>query len=503
MLSLRNDYLEMESFKLVLPSNASHDHFPNNTSSHYQTYLHEPIQLEGKWEVAVESIYYSANIENEHEKASLTFTIMDEENLLVNDIYSWQFKLSSDKTWFGYKGVEIPMSNTTFTLVNDLNSSHILNKAERPLFQFLCDWQGRVTYRCSSPNFSLEIHPYIAKALGFDRHKVTFTGTGPYTGKNIMLNEKLDLDARKRRIHFFHSQLVRREQRITLKYPGEECNAAKLLALWNERIKPQIQSILEFSKYNKVILHLLVSDKALVFSPELAKAIDHYEPLIRRQTRWAHHVYKATAKMKEEHWYVDVYNTQMETTVAKRTRHETFEYHPGLFPTVEQMITFLNESIISMLKAKLKDRYNVEKHTFTLATSGQRVTLNLGSWLQLSCTPNVTQMLGFDERKFSDGSYVSSSTPYNASNRVQRVLLMTNIIESISYGNQRLRVLQDFVHNVKGPSIIEKRFQPLSFLPVIRNYIDNISIQLVNEAQQQITAKDVKTVVVLHFQRLK
>jgi len=81
----------MESFKLVLPSNASYEHFPNNTSSHYKTYLHNPIQLEGQWEVAAESIYYSANIENEQEKGSFHFRVISKNYVPINNVYSWQF----------------------------------------------------------------------------------------------------------------------------------------------------------------------------------------------------------------------------------------------------------------------------------------------------------------------------------------------------------------------------------------------------------------------------
>ena len=494
----------MDAFKLVLPSNVSYDHFPNNTSSHYCTYLHNAIQLEGKWEVAAESIYYSANIENENEKASISFLIVDEEHTLINNMYSWQFKLSPDQTWLGFLGVALPTFTSTSDLIDKLNSCDIFfNKPQEPLFQFTRDKESKITYRCKSPNFSLEIHPHISEALGFSKYKVTFTGTGPFTGKSIA-NKTFKPDTHNHHIHFFHNQLVHRKQRITVKFPGEKCDPKTLEALWSKRLLPHLNTSLKFSDTNKVVFNHFQSDIALVFSPEMARATNHLEPLIRHQTRWAYSVYRPTKKMEREHWYVDIYNTEMQTTVKKRLDRELFIYRPRLFPTVVDMITFLNESIISMLKAKLKDRYNVDKHTFTLTASAQRITINLGSWLRMTCSSNAAEMLGFDERIFEGGqSYVASSKPLTAQERVQRVLLMTDIIESISYGNRRLRVLQDFVHKIKGRNIIEKRFQPLSFLPVLRNYIDRISIQLVNEEQEQITANDVKTVVVLHFQRLK
>ena len=86
---------------------------------------------------------------------------------------------------------------------------------------------------------------------------------------------------------------------------------------------------------------------------------------------------------------------------------------------------------------------------------------------------------------------------------MQRVLLMTDFIQPVSYGNKQLTVLQDFIHVVKGRNIIEKRFQPLSYIPIIRNHIDTITVKLVNEDETAIAAKDVKTVLVLHLKRVE
>ena len=89
------------------------------------------------------------------------------------------------------------------------------------------------------------------------------------------------------------------------------------------------------------------------------------------------------------------------------------------------------------------------------------------------------------------------------SERRQRVMIITDLIQPISYGNQKLCMLQDFVHEPEGTDIIEKRFHPLSYVPIACNYIDKITIQLVKDQQAPVTAKDVKTVVVLHFKRIK
>ena len=496
----------MESFKLVLPSNASHDHFPKNTSAYYQTYLHNPIQLEGKWEVAADSIYYSSNIEIAEENALLDIAFNHEEDILVNDMYAWQFKLRPDKTWPGYKGVKLPKAKTTFEFIDNLNSIDLFTKADRPLFQFTRDSMNRVTYTCNSPNFTFEISKPMTKAMGFDIHQSVFTGMGPYQGK-IIKDKPIPENAHPY-LHacFFHSQLVQREHLITLKYPGEKCDVTTLLKRWQERVIPHSESHMgkypEKGESNLLISHL-VKDKALILSAELSEAMGH-KSLIRTQHRWGYRDFIFTERALHEHWYVEIYNMKMASVVKKHKQHVSLTFQPRRFSTVELMISYLNENVISLLKSKLNDKFHKEKHSFSLTKNKGRVSLTLGSWIQLSCTPNVSLMLGFDERQFNNGKHEGTFAPRNACSRVQRVLLLTDVIESMTYGNHRLQILQDYVHNVDGrEDIIEKRFQPLTFVPVKRNYFDTISIQLMNEHHQQITAKDIKTVVVLHFQRLK
>lgn len=43
----------MENFHVTLPSNASMDVYPDNAVSHYTTRLRQPLDLEGRWEVAL------------------------------------------------------------------------------------------------------------------------------------------------------------------------------------------------------------------------------------------------------------------------------------------------------------------------------------------------------------------------------------------------------------------------------------------------------------------
>ncbi len=45
-------------FYITLPSNSSHSYFPDNTPASFRTRLAAPVQLKGKWEVALAEIHY-------------------------------------------------------------------------------------------------------------------------------------------------------------------------------------------------------------------------------------------------------------------------------------------------------------------------------------------------------------------------------------------------------------------------------------------------------------
>ena len=45
--------------------------------------------------------------------------------------------------------------------------------------------------------------------------------------------------------------------------------------------------------------------------------------------------------------------------------------------------------------------------------------------------------------------------------------------------------------------IIEKHFNPITYLPLVRNFVDKINIQITNEMYQPIAFADSKTIVTL------
>ena len=119
---------DMENFKLYLPSNASHVRFPNNTPSSYHTELTNPLSLEGKWEVGLESLFCSSKIGNEKEEGKIRLHAAVEEQRFSNTLSKQPFKLDYTKPWPGYQGVQPSITDSELVktdvidLLNSINS---------------------------------------------------------------------------------------------------------------------------------------------------------------------------------------------------------------------------------------------------------------------------------------------------------------------------------------------------------------------------------------------
>jgi len=77
----------MDFFKVYLPSNACSNLYPNNTASDYRTRFDKAINLEGDWEVGVESITYSSNLNDEREHAKMELSVKLKKVVTVNSLY--------------------------------------------------------------------------------------------------------------------------------------------------------------------------------------------------------------------------------------------------------------------------------------------------------------------------------------------------------------------------------------------------------------------------------
>ena len=116
----------MDSFDYVLPSNTSSQLFPNNSASNYTTVPHNPLELQGSWEVGVKNVFYSSHIGDMKEKGHVKLTYEKHSTVSVNGIYPVKYKTPKCKWTYGWRAVppidvSLPDSYTHTTYNNFLD----------------------------------------------------------------------------------------------------------------------------------------------------------------------------------------------------------------------------------------------------------------------------------------------------------------------------------------------------------------------------------------------
>lgn len=504
----------MDSFKLYLPSNVSPNYFPNNTASDYDTHLQDPIRLEGAWEVGAESIAYSSMIGDREEKATVTMNVKKKVSKFVNDVYKPSFVLNEDNTWKGFQKIRVPIPAETLSkeqLMNSLNACNglILKDKDEKVFEFYLEHRPSQPYpnvvcEIYHDDFILVISPETAKMLGYV-HIQTFWGKGKHSSHQLMqwMQHPHPRKFSQFYISYINTNVIKFEKRIIIKAKGKLYNQVTFLKIWNDAFKPY-QLSAEWTKdpSPELILRNHTAKYVFILSRQLRYASQHMNPIFNRKTHWGWRQFRAEDEKNQE-WYVNVYSSKLETTLVNEYVSIPFELQPRLYTVIETMDLIRNFFHDKALPSTLGDELD-SAHTFDMLMYGNHLLMRFGKWINMTWSENLSFLFGFDQCEFKEGSHLSSTIPATLDQREQHMFIMADFIAPVSYGNVKYPILQDFIHNPKdNEKIIEKRFQPISYVPITRNYISNMKIRLVNKLFHPVTMKDVKTLLILHFRKIK
>ena len=212
----------MNFFKTYLPSNASHTLYPNNMPTDYRIRFDNPIELDGKWEVGVESIVYSPHIDDEDEKASIDIDLHVRKTTTVNSKRWFQYKLNEDNTWPGFDGVEPdlfePNSHNVNGVMETLNNfgQQLVTSTERdfPIFHFRMSDSDQVAYFPIDKSLTVLLTRKLAKVLGFGYEVVL----GGKVASFARFPRQVDIRLTKEDYHikFFSSNVLKRVDRLPL-----------------------------------------------------------------------------------------------------------------------------------------------------------------------------------------------------------------------------------------------------------------------------------------------
>ena len=482
-----------ESFKYILPSNASAAYYPKNTASDFQIHLNNPLYLTGEWQVGIESMYYSSNIGDKEEEATIELTCKSKKTVFVNDLYPFKFKVTADNKWRGYEGLfpkTITENGTDWQNVlkslNSLNEEMLVGKKQLFTFRIV---NHRFFFESEYSGFHLQISKKLSNYFEYATHK-------------IPADFKFTKDDYK--IYLLHESVVEKDKRIILKNIDEFVIATEssIKRLWEERVKKHYNISIDF-KDRKLILHNSEDGVAIVCSNHLSARIK-LEGVLRKG------LYKVASELEnktrttDEFWYIDVYKNNLATTTTDEITQLPYTFKPRYFSSIKDIGESLNKYFPCKLLDLLKASYNAVNHKWEVKIENNRLKLTLGKWIHMQWSKNLSFMFGLDKTNFEGGRHYDSIKPIGILKDLETYLFIsTNIIEAVLYGEEKLQIIQDFVHNSNQKGLVEKSFFPIVFYPLKSNCIRDIRLQILNEVREPVKMKDAKSIVILHFRKIE
>ena len=505
----------MDNFKLYLPSNASHVRFPNNTPSNYHTELTNPLSLEGKWEVALESLFYSSKIGNEKEEGKIRLHATVEEERFSNTLSKQPFKLDYTKPWPGYNGVQPSITDSDLvknTLIDVLNSinSDILEQGKDPAFAFAIE-KNKLTYESKMLHFYIGFTDKVMDYLNLKPHDLQ----NSYVHKQPITFSKMAKGLRKEdfRVYYFNPNVVEKVERIYFSLKHQKDVTSLLIVLqrqWKELITPKYKTSLHVNENNIVVFEREDAKHAICFSWEFERLIKQHVPLFRKgcQSCATAVDFSAYNKLKANEtqvsYYVDIFNTTLSKERVRVEERVEIYYKPREFDNVNDIVNSVNVKVHSLLSKRLSSTYSPSAHFFELSEDNRHVMLKIGPSLVVMFDENMSYILGFKDTVFEAGSHESAHMPATLQDHEQILYVETDVIAPILFGIQKLPLLREFIHDLNAKqAIIEKRFEPLSFIPIAKKFIPQIHIVIANQLGAPISIKDTKTVATLHFRRVE
>ena len=505
----------MSSFKFYLVSNASPDVYPNNTPSDFRTSLNKPLDLEGKWEVGLERICYSAEIDDDEEEATMTMYTCKYSYPIVNFHHKYQYRLTTNNQWIGHRGIkpqvyeENPLNLPM--ICQTLNSmGYDMTTTTRP-FYFTHNAEGGLSYTCYDNGLFLSFSPYMSQRLGLDPS----TTLGSYEREGVSeftyefdVKPKIDYPSPLHRddyhVRYLHVGLQKALHIITVKEVGESFNGTQ------ENFRKIMEEKLPFSldiAYggDRLVLTNLDEDLAFDFSPMMRFNFNLKGPLIGRNNLASSEPFKWSdvKDVTDEHWYVAIFGTAMRTWSVYDCTSHPIPLSPWKYADIAELLQGINMKVKDKLQHALKEKYNAEHHKCTLQLQpSNHALLTLGEHTQVEFSDNLRHLLGFPNQRLTNSQVVAPREVDVLINRSRQLHVLTNIVQPTAVGQRQVQILRDFVHTNVEAKLNEKHFDIISYVPLQLTSINDIHIQIVDSEYKPVKLKERKTLLVLYFRKI-
>ena len=88
--------------------------------------------------------------------------------------------------------------------------------------------------------------------------------------------------------------------------------------------------------------------------------------------------------------------------------------------------------------------------------------------------------------------------------REQQLFISSDLIRKTAVGKEKLSVFREFIHEFNAESkTLERNFYPIHFIPLQTHFVNEIRMKLTNDEYEPVDIRDAKTVIILHFRKVK
>ena len=455
------------SFHHILASNVTPKSFPQNHASAFSTPIYNPYDLKGQWEVAVTNLSHSNCVYTFNKEA---YQIIDSNftpALLSNLSNHIKINISFPSKALSPKD---RISHMQQSVDNHDLLKHVLrlkNMADKYL-----QWD------IIKPDFMVVLSRDLQVA--FQLYSQVITPEDAWPINYHVLTEML-------KVKDAHIIVIRKAvftEKIILKEANREMNLNDLLTTFNEKLAHIAK--LTFSG-DKIYLKKLYNDNTVVLPSKALSRMFGFRQAGALYPDESHFSGYTWPETFEKPWYIRLYRLKPDDSTSVI---DTFHLARKQFTTRDEACTYLNQ-----LDSRVSFSCDAQ-HFVTMNIKKASVSVRFDN--------DLRDILAFSRNEYRGKGQVIASDVFSLIRRIHYLYVYSNIGALVRVGDTQAPLLAVLPFNAKKcEPHRERAFKNPMYIPVARDHISQIDIEIRDDAGQLVPFRhDALTSLRLHFRKV-
>lgn len=460
-------------FYITLPSNASMNYYPTNTQSSYRTKLISPLILNGEWEIGLVEIFFPRNWFNigNHNNDYVIYTKTQKSVQVENKEYVISFNYNPKES----------MANFFQTLNKDIET--LLNN-ENSVSWTVDNQKQKVTI-----NLERGFEIYISK-----EHAAKFLYILHLADEDIYIKTPTDMPYRISTEEWGgYFKIINKNplnvtvHKIPLTPIKEGHDKGGVFSIISKNIEwLNLEKYISFT-YNLLNNHVeikLAKNAVLAVKREHANTFVH---IMKRQGDfWVLSDHKFVIDpyhIPQIGEFIELEINEYPTIIEHNQEEKKFKLNIGMYKTAEVL-------------------FKEFQHIRLKQLPDLKVFLEVPPDCEVKFGDGLANMLGFTERHFSTGVYISKY-PLELDAGITEIFVYCDIVESHHVGDTYAPLLRVLPVSNEHNSQVTKYFDKVVYFPLRKNFIESIEIELRTSSGEKIIFTGGKTSCLLSFRQKK